>query len=506
MKILSVEEIRKGDAFTMEHEPVSDIDLMERAAASCCKWLKNILKKNSYIKIFCGPGNNGGDGLAISRMLLKDNYKVVTYLISHSGKISESCRENLAKLKKSPKAVVIELNETEALPILDNKDIVIDALFGSGLNKPVAGFIAEVIRRINDSGALVVAVDVPSGLFCDQSMKNSQCIVVMADYTLSFEFPKLAFLMPENDDYVGEWIILPIRIHPDFISAAETRNFLLTKDVVCGLVKKRHKYSHKGVFGHALLISGSYGRTGAAVLAAKACMRSGTGLLTVHVPKSSYTIIQSAVPEAMTSVDEDESIFSGIKDLQPYNAIGIGPGIGTDKKTQTAFKLLIQGTNTSLVIDADAINILGENKTWLPFLPHGSILTPHPKEFERITHKTTDDFERLELQRELSVRFGIYVILKGAHTSITFPDGKCFFNTTGNPGMATGGSGDVLTGIILGLKARGYTPAEASLIGVFLHGMAGDIASGFYTPEAMIAGDIIQFIGKAFRKIYQKNI
>jgi len=501
MKILTIEQIRQGDAYTIEHEPIADINLMERAASACHRWMKSVLKKNAHIKVFCGTGNNGGDGFAISRMFLKDHFHVETFFVKHSDQVSESCMTNIERLKNSPKAKFYKINNDDNLPLINSDDIVIDALFGSGLNKPVSSFPANVIQHINDSGAKVVAIDVPSGLFCDKTVKGKGGKVIQADYTLTFEFPKLAFLLPENDIYVGEWILMNIKIHPDFIDNIETKNYLITKEFIQSILKPRLKFAHKGIYGHALLITGSYGKTGASVLSSQACLRSGAGLLTVHIPKSSYTIIQTAVPEAMADPDEDEYCITAVKDTTAYDAIGIGPGISMDKRTQSAFKLLIQNSGGPFIIDADAINILGENKTWIPFLPQNSILSPHPKEFERIAGKTANDFERLEAQKEFSKRFGLYVVLKGAHTSVTFPDGKCFFNTTGNPGMATAGSGDVLTGILLGLKAQGYTSAEAVLLGVYLHGLAGDIAAKNYSMEAMIAGDIVKFIGKAFRKL-----
>jgi len=501
MKILSVEQIRQGDRYTIEHEPVADIDLMERAASACHRWIKSILKKNSRILVFCGTGNNGGDGFAIARMLLKDHFQVEAFFVKYSDKISESCMKNIERLKDNSKAGFYEIGMEDTLPLIGKDDVVIDALFGSGLHQPVSSFPANVIQHINESGAKVIAVDVPSGLFCDKTVKGTGGKVIQADYTLTFEFPKLAFLLPENDIYVGEWLIMNINIHPDFIETVETKNYLITGELVKSIIKPRVKFTHKGIYGHALLIAGSYGKTGASVLSSEACLRSGAGLLTVHIPRSSYTILQTAVPEAMTDPDEDEYCVTSVRDVTSYSAVGIGPGIGMDKRTQSVFKLLIQNSAGPFVIDADAINILGENKTWIPFLPQNSILTPHPREFERIAGKTANDFERLEIQREFSKRFGLYVVLKGAHTAITFPDGKCFFNTTGNPGMATAGSGDVLTGILLGLKAQGYMSAEAVLLGVYLHGLAGDIAANNYSMEAMIAGDIVRFIGKAYRKL-----
>ena len=313
-----------------------------------------------------------------------------------------------------------------------------------------------------------MAIDVPSGLFADQP--SALGFIFKADYTLSFQFPKLAFLFPENDPYVGRFEILDIGLHPRYVEEVETRNLLTVKAMVKPILHSRTKYSHKGTYGHALLIAGSEGKTGAALLGAKACLRTGVGLLSVHLPKMAQLPLQTAIPEAMVDGDESETCFTMFKDLDAYSAVGVGPGLGKADETQRALKRLIQEVQVPLVMDAVALNILSENPTWLAFLPAKTILTPHPKEFERLVGKTTTSFERLERQRELSMKHNIIIVLKGAHTSITMPNGTCFFNTTGNPGMATAGSGDVLTGIILSLLAQRYSPEEAAVLGVYLHG------------------------------------
>jgi NAD(P)H-hydrate epimerase len=326
--------------------------------------------------------------------------------------------------------------------------------------------------------------------------------IVHADHTLTFLPPKLAFFFPENDSYVGNCHILDIGILKEFIDRTETHHFYTTIEDCKRILKRRNKYAHKGTFGHAFLICGSKGKMGAAVLAAKACLRSGAGLVTVHIPSSGNLILQTAIPEVMISFDANEEIFSEIPDLSAYSSLGIGPGLGQADATQRALKLLIQNSPIPLIIDADAINILGENKTWISFIPKGSIFTPHPKEFERLVGKSSNDFERNKIQREFSIKYGVYIVLKGANTAISTPEGNCYFNMTGNPGMATGGSGDVLTGILTGLKAQGYTSLETCLLGVFIHGLAGDLAAQELGREALIAGDIIQNLGHAFCSLY----
>jgi len=311
----------------------------------------------------------------------------------------------------------------------------------------------------------------------------------------------LAFLLPENNGFVGQWEILDIGLHPKFINNVETDNYFMQKEDIAFSIKPRTKFSHKGTYGHALLIAGSYGKMGAAVLAAKACLRSGVGLLDVHIPKTGYQIMQTATPETMLSLDRYDNYFSEVPNLGKYNVVGIGPGLGMEQQSQMALKLLIQNNQSPMVFDADALNILSENKTWLAFIPRNSVLTPHPKEFERLAGKWGNDFERLELQKQFAIKYRVIVVLKGAHTSVCLPNGKCYFNSTGNPGMATAGNGDVLTGLITGLIAQSYPPATAAIMGVFIHGLAGDIAMKKTGMQSLLAGDIIDSFGKAFLKL-----
>jgi len=504
MKILPVELIREADAYTIKNEPIASIDLMERAAYQCFKWIKKVVRRDAPINIFCGPGNNGGDGLVISRLLIADGYHVVTIILRISNKFSPDFITNLERLEKSKKAVIYNVTTLQDLPDIPDGSIIIDAIFGSGLSKPIEGFAAEVIRLINDTNSTRIAIDIPSGLYADQHSALPKAAIVKADYTLTFQYPKLSFLFAENEHYVGKWIVLPIGLMDEATKDKEIRNFTIDRADAFSLLKSRTQFSHKGHFGHALLIAGSYGKTGAAVLAAQAALRSGAGLVTAHLPASSRQIMQTAAPEVMVSIDNNDRFISHHPDLSLFNTIAIGPGLGLAKETQQTLKLLIQNATVPLLFDADALNILAENKTWISFIPPLSIFTPHPKEFERLFGKFANAFERNKRQIEFSVMHRIYIVLKGAFTSISTPDGKCFFNTTGNPGMATGGSGDVLTGVILGLLAQGYHPQEAAILGVYLHGLAGDIASKDKSQEAMIAGDITENLGAAFKKI-RKN-
>ncbi len=502
MKILSSEQIREADAYTIENEPIASIDLMERASKACFNWIKSNFKKRKKVQVFCGMGNNGGDGLAIARMLGGTGYDVTVFIIKHTKKGSEDFQINEARLKKVKGIKIEYVSEDNSLPPVDKDAIVIDAMFGSGLKRPLEGFPASIVHHINVSDALVVSIDFPSGLFCEDNSGNIEKNIIKANYTLTFQVPKLSFMFPENDKFIGQWHLLDIGLNRDFINSIDAKKHLVLKEDIQKLYRPRSKFSHKGNYGHGLLISGSYGKMGAAILGARGALRSGIGLLTVHIPKCGYEIIQSSIPEAMCSIDEHETLFSGIKDTGNFNAIAIGPGIGTDKITEAGLKLLIQNFAAPIILDADAINILANNQTWLSFLPKGSILTPHIKEFERIAGKCTNSYERMQKALELAFKHQIFIVLKGAFTLTAFPDGRAYFNSTGNPGMASGGSGDVLTGIILGLLSQGYLPSEAAVAGVYLHGLAADIAARRKGYEALLAGDIIENYYKAVKKVF----
>jgi NAD(P)H-hydrate epimerase len=501
MKIFPVEKIREADAYTIANEPVASIDLMERAARQCYRWIKRHAVRSRTIRVFCAPGNNGGDGLVVARLLAGKGYQVLVHLVCVTDKSTDDFTTNLERLQQSPGVIISELNGETTFPEIASDEVVVDAIFGSGLSRPVEGFTAKLIRHINESGAIIIAIDMPSGLFADKSSADKNASIICADYTLSFQFPKQAFFYPENESYVGQWEILDIGLSADFIAEAPTDNFYLLKPDIQSLLMPRHKFDHKGTFGHGLLIAGSYGKMGAAVMASEAALRAGAGLVTAHIPKVGYQIMQTALPECMTSIDADEYSFTTLPNhLENYQAIAAGPGLGKDSKTQKALKLLIQNTPVPLLLDADALNILSENKTWLAFLPSGCIFTPHPKEFERLAGKSKNSFDRHELQREFSIKNKAFVILKGGYTCVSTPDGRCFFNSTGNAGMGTGGTGDVLTGVLLGLLAQGYPTLHACLLGVYLHGLAGDIAARKLSMQAMIASDVTRNLGNAYKK------
>ncbi len=498
MKILTSEQIRNADAHTIEHEPIASIDLMERAASRCSEWIEEHFPKDIPVHIFCGIGNNGGDGLVISRLLKNKGFRVSPYLVKFADKLSADCQTNLDRL--DVKATLIsDPSHLEELSIEDHS-LVVDAIFGSGLSRQVEGIAAALIKALNALAVFRLSIDIPSGLFSEDNASNKGAIF-HAHHSLSFELPKLAFLLPEKGNYVGDFSLIDIGLDKEFLMKQDSSYHYMNKAMLAPILKPRLKFSHKGSYGHTLLVAGSTGKMGAAALAARACLRSGAGLLTVESVRKSHMVIQSTVPEAMARLNVGEKHIEGSIDTAGFSAIGVGPGLGTEKETEGSMKMLIQSATQPMVIDADGLNILAEHRTWLAFLPENSILTPHPGEFQRLAGHWKYDLEAIRLQIELSKKFRIYVVLKGAHTRISCPDGRLFFNSTGNPGMATAGSGDVLTGIILGLLAQGYSAEQASLLGVYLHGLSGDLAAEDLGHESLTAPDINDYLPKAFAEL-----
>ena len=498
MKILSASQIRDLDAYTIKNEPVASIDLMERAAEAFMQWFTQKFSSQNKIAIICGPGNNGGDGLAIGRMLLRQKYNTAVFAINPEGKTSADFKANEKRLREL--TGIHAISQENDIPDFSVYDIIIDGIFGSGLSRPVEqGINKKVIDAMNKAGSIKVAIDVPSGLFADRHTTGST--IVRADYTVSFQVPKLAFMLAENYPWAGEWHIVDIGLDQTYLDQLECEYFLLEESQVAPLYKERKKFSHKGDYGKCLLISGSFGKMGAAALAAKAALRTGVGLLTVHVPRCGYTILQLAASEAMVSPDDDEKYFSSLPALEGYDALGIGPGIGTDDLQLNAFAELLSLWKKPMVIDADGLNLLAKNHHLMDMVPKYSILTPHPKEFERLTEKPSDNFHRLELLKEFAGKYQLYVLLKGYHTAIATPAGKVFFNDTGNPGMATGGTGDALTGIVTSLLAQGYTSEKSVLLGVWLHGLAGDKAAEVVGMDSLIASDVIQYLSSAYQHL-----
>lgn len=495
IRILSTKLIKELDAYTIAHEPVASIDLMERACKAFASWFTTNFDITQTVGVICGTGNNGGDGLGIARMLHEWGYPVKAWIVRGSASESPDFKQNLERAKGK---VDIQDITTSPENKLFEREILIDALFGSGLSRAPEGIYAAVIRAVNNVRAIRVAVDIPSGLAADGVSSGD---IVRAHYTVSFQLPKLAFMFPSSHPYTGEWITVDIGLSKSFIEKSETIHFFLTRKDARKILRPRSRFDHKGTYGHALIVAGSYGKMGAAVLASRSALRAGAGLVTAHVPAAGYSIIQIAVPEAMASIDCNDREFTQAPLLESYSAVGIGPGLGQSPSTTRAFGELLKKFRKPVVIDADGLNMLAANRGMLDDVPENSILTPHPKEFERLVGPWADDFERLDKQRTLASRLKSIIVLKGAYSSVATAEGKVYFNSTGNPGMATGGTGDALTGILTGLLAQNYTAADAALLGVFLHGLAGDQAALEKGNESLIAGDIVDFMPQAYLKL-----
>lgn len=496
MKFFYTAQVKELDAYTIEHEPICSIDLMERAARALTAAVLERYPGCGFA-VFAGPGNNGGDGLAMARMLAAEGHSVAVWIINPKGKLSPDCAVNLERLKNTTVSVV-EVKDVFSMPVLDKDTVIIDALFGSGLNKHVSGSVfADAINGINASGCRVVAVDMPSGLLGENN-HPLEGVVVSATDTLTLHFPKLSLLMPENAPFVGKISILDIGLSREWIDREPSPLHFTDEKEIKALLRPRARHAHKGNFGRALLVAGSRGMAGASVLASRAALRSGVGLLTVHVPACNNPIVQVAVPEAMTSIDSNDCCFSDQVDSSKYNAVAVGPGLGQCKESEEALYNLIKSCSAPLVLDADALNVLSRHKEWLSLLPEGSVLTPHPGEAERLFGKFADRHATICAVRGVARKYNIVVLLKGAYTTIVAPDGNLYFNSTGNPGMATGGSGDVLTGIVLALRAQGYNSVDAARIAAYIHGLAGDLAVAEIGETALVAGDIVNYLPKAW--------
>ncbi|MEJ2114111.1 MAG: NAD(P)H-hydrate dehydratase, partial [Flavobacteriaceae bacterium] len=390
----------------------------------------------------------------------------------------------------------------EEFPDIHIDDIIVDAVFGIGLNRPADKWIQDLFRHFRASKAFTLSIDVPSGLYLDKVPEDENG-VVWANYTLSFMTPKLVFFLPETAKYSLQWEVLDIGIDQEFYQNTEVDAELIGKQEVLKIFIPREKFAHKGTYGHSLIIGGSYGKIGAVVLASRATLSVGAGLVSAFIPKCGYQVLQTALPEAMVITDENEKLISNFQfDIKP-TVIGLGIGIGTDKQTVEALKTFLKDNKTPLVVDADAINILSKHKALLNLLPEHTILTPHPKELERLIGKWKDDFDKLKKAKTFANKYNIVLVIKGAHTITVFED-KLYVNSTGNPGMATAGSGDVLTGILTGLISQGYNPLFAGIFGVYLHGRSADIAVQDFGYESLIASHIIEYLGEAYLDLFKK--
>lgn len=497
IKILTAQQIREVDRLTIEREPVASIDLMERASRGFVDWFYDAFRPPEKVGIICGTGNNGGDGLAIARMLRDFNYSLRIWVVQGSSAGSEDFKINLARLQEAGQSVVF-VTDTVTTPEFIGCEVLIDALFGTGLTRAVDGVYARVIKAMNAADAVRVAVDMPSGLSADSAISGD---IVEADHTVSFGLPKLSFFLPDFARYVGQWHVVDIGLDRSAIREQESDKLLVTKKSVRKILRPRRPFDHKGTFGHALFVGGSHGKIGAATLACMAALRAGVGLLTAYIPRCGYTVLQTAVPECMLMTDPADTHLTEAPDVERFQAVGVGPGLGQHAATAKMLRQLLSSATVPVVLDADALNLVSSNRELMHLIPKGSILTPHPKEFERLAGSWKNGFERLDLQKKLAAQLESIVVVKGAYTTIATPAGKMYFNSTGNPGLATGGTGDVLTGILTGLMARGYSAEESAILGVYLHGLAADLGATELGQESFLASDLISFLPSAFLKL-----
>lgn len=503
MKIFSKEQIYEGDQLTAKKQNISSTELMERAGMQIFNWLHVRMQGAQVpIHVFCGIGNNGGDGLVIARHLFTHGYNVHTYIVNYSDKRSKDFLANYDRIKQTTKSWPKMMNSEADFPEIHKDDIIVDAIFGIGLNRPAGPWVQALFMHFRNSGAFTLSVDIPSGVYTDKAPEDDNG-VVWANYTLSFQSPKLIFFLPETAKFSIQWEVLDIGIDREFLFRTETEAQLIGKHEILPIYQPRQKYAHKGDYGHSLIIGGSYGKIGAVLLASRATLSIGAGLVTSFIPKCGYQVLQTALPEAMVVTDNHDNEITKIEFTLEPKVIGIGIGMGTSDSTIKAFKAFIKTNERPLVIDADAINILSKHKSLLKQLPSQSVLTPHPKELERLIGKWSDDFEKLEKTKAFSKLHDLIVVIKGANT-ITVYDDKLYINTTGNPGMATAGSGDVLTGVITGLISQGYAPFHATIFGVYLHGRAADIAIEDVGYQSLIATYIIEALGEAYIDLFKQ--
>ncbi|WP_242204738.1 NAD(P)H-hydrate dehydratase [Aestuariivivens insulae] len=504
MKIFSKDQVYEGDKLTIERQHIASADLMERAGAQIFNWMHLRMQGAQVpIHIFCGIGNNGGDGLVLGRHLITHGYNVKTYVVNCSDKRSKDFLINYDRIKTVTKDWPILLSCKEDFPEIDPNDIIVDAIFGVGLNRPIDGWVKALFQHFKNTKAFTLSIDIPSGLYMDKAVEDEEA-VVYAGYTLSFASPKLVFFLPETAKYTVQWEVLDIGLDQEFLQSTPTQAALIGKHEAITMYQPRDKFAHKGHFGHSLIIGGSYGKIGAVTLASRAALSAGAGLVTAYVPKCGYTALQSSFPEAMVITDTDEEKITSIKFSIEPTVIGFGVGLGADIKTIAAFETFLKENKKPLVIDADGINILAKKKSLVKLLPEQSVLTPHPKELERLIGKWKDDFDKLEKARTFSKKHQCILVIKGANTIIVFQD-KLYINTTGNPGLATAGSGDVLTGIITGLISQGYNQLIASIFGVYLHGKSADIAVNDFGYQSLIASHVIEYLGEAFLDLFKQE-
>ena len=502
MKLFTATDIRAIDAATVEKDGITSTDLMERAASAVACEIASRWGASQRMIIFAGPGNNGGDALAVARLLIDQGYRPEVVLINAKGNLSADCAANRQRLLDMDYPLFTEIQNKFTMPEIGSTDVVVDGLFGTGLSSNLHGGYSALAKKIYESEAFVVAIDMPSGLYPEFNARNILNNIIHANLTLTFQFPRLSFFFRENAKVLGEWKVLDIRLNTSAIRETNTSYYLIDKVGVKQGLQQRNPFADKNDFGRMLLVAGSLGMTGAAVLAARAALRTGVGIVDVHTPPCCYIPLQVAVPEARVLQDKNSCHTSEIETDQRYTAV-LGPGLGTHAATITALETFLRQATSPLVLDADALNCISERHTLINNVPESSVITPHVREFDRLFGEHFSDEERFNKALEMARFFKIVIVLKGHYTFVFRPDGKVFVNTTGNAGMATAGSGDVLTGIIGALLAQHIRPDMAASMGVFIHGYAGNLAAKRVGEYSLTASDIVDNIGPAIKEIMQ---
>ena len=502
MKIFNSGALAEIDNATCETQNIDSIELMERAAnAAACEIIARFLPSQRIV-VVAGPGNNGGDALATARMLIEQGYrKVEVFLFNINNKLSHDCDEERKRLIVLDNIDFTEVTREFTPPYLGKEDVVIDGLFGSGLKRPMQGGFVALARYINESGAYVISLDIPSGLFGEWNDNALRRDMVHADLTLTFQLPRLSFFFEENADVLGEWKLLDIDLDTGKMRQIATDYVLFEARNARAMLHPRRPFTGKRDYGSALMFCGSTGMMGAAVMSARACLRSGAGLVTVHSAGGGLQILQTAAPEAMFEPDRNEHFISDMTVHHDHQVVAVGPGIGVHEPTIDALESLLKTTHLPLLLDAVALNCISRRPALLSMLPANTVITPHIGEFDRIFGEHKSSEERLRKAVDMAKYYNIIIVLKGHFTATVLPTGKVYFNSTGNAGMATAGAGDVLTGVIAAFMAQGCRPEIAARLGVYIHGLAGDFAEQELGEYGMTASDISDHVGRAIRAI-----
>jgi NAD(P)H-hydrate epimerase len=504
MKIFTNDGLRRIGDRTLEKENIMMLDLIERAASAVSYELISRWRTSKRFVIFAGPGDNGADALAVARMMYEQGYRPEVYLFNiRSAQLSDCCLANRDRLIEvaGDDIEFIEVIRNFNPPALDENDVVVDGLFGNGLRTPLRGGYTSLVQYINSSGAYVVSIDIPSGMFGEWNMGNDRRNIIHADLTLTYQSKRLAFYFAENAEFIGDCKVLDLELDRESLARTPTDFYLIEREDVHEVMHPRNPFINKYDNGTVLLIAGSYGMMGAAVLAARGALRVGAGLVTVHAPRCGFQVLQTAVPEALFEPDRNEIMTTSIDQRKTYSVVALGPGLSTYDETLEAVHQFIMNFKRPCLLDADALNCIARRPMLLRSIPPRSVITPHAIEFDRLFGEHHTDEERLKKALDVSKIYNITIVLKGHYTMTVRPDSKVYVNSSGNPGMATPGSGDVLTGVISGLIAQNYQPDWSVVLGVYLHGLAGDLAAQEHGTYGMVASDIVDHLGKAIMDV-----